>query len=258
MDRFASVIEQTRPRDRPASVRFDLRATPSKGYGFYALHAIERGTLIIDESPLVAVPPGINDASYLLGALKKLTQEQLTTFHNLHFDDNEASAGEDDKAISIFALNNVEMGSEQTHGRAVFAKYSRLNHSCLPNIDNSYSASTGKLTAHAIRHIESGEELTTSYINLVQPAEQRALELRQWGFECSCSVCGSRDVAASNKRRQRMCSIREAFDIMVDHDDETVDPDAVPITPSERSTWAAELAKLCKEEGLVGRDLEHA
>lgn len=235
----------------------EQRSSPNKGYGLYARQNIQRGTIIFEEDPLVATPPNTNEFRYLREALEKLTAEQRNAYYQLHFDHQKAGADQDEKAISIFDLNNVTIGSGDAHGCGVFRQYSRLNHSCTPNVDIGFGE-TEKLTVRAIRTIRAGEELTTTYINAVQGAEQRARALRHWGFECKCSACDGENAASSNKRRLRMSSILNAFKIMRKSDEEPVGPGCKPMTPAERLRWAEELVKLHEQEGLVGRELRNA
>ncbi|KAK5118168.1 hypothetical protein LTR85_008148 [Meristemomyces frigidus] len=240
-----------------AIMLYELRSTPNKGYGLYALQDIPRGTLIFEEVPLVTFPPNTPDTSYLFEGLKKLTAEESTTYYSLHFDHQQAGASENEKAISIFRLNCVRLGKAK-RGSGVFAQYSRINHSCTPNVANGHHLNNHRLTVHAMRDIKSGEELTSSYIDISQPAEQRAKDLRPWTLECKCTVCDVEDVAESDGRRQRMRSILKAFEIMVEYDEEPVGPGCEPITPTERLSWAEELVELCKGEELVGKELWNA
>jgi hypothetical protein len=96
---------------------------------------------------------------------------------------------------------------------AVFTHICRLNHSCNPNLHCSWNAALGRQTVYALCDIESGQELTVSYLpTLERPRETRRAALRRlFGFTCECPACSlSGDaLAASERRRARLERLEE-------------------------------------------------
>lgn len=77
---------------------------------------------------------------------------------------------------------------------AIFPKISLINHSCDPNIRNSFDGQF--LTIHAARPINQGEQVFNCYgpHYKVMDREERQFALaQQYCFECKCEKCTSRD-----------------------------------------------------------------
>ncbi len=112
--------------------------------------------------------------------------------------------------MSIFSINAFTIANEhgQTTGWAIFPIASRINHSCVPNVHNSYNSTINLRMIHAIRLITAEEEITTTYIGSSNPAYKRQQELEPYGFRCSCSSCEtSLEDTASDTRRERIVEL---------------------------------------------------
>jgi len=73
-------------------------------------------------------------------------------------------------------------------GLGLFPLEALTNHSCAPNTIVKFDKdNTCRL--FALRDILPGEELTHSYIENELDLEQRKLDLRTYGFECTCIKC---------------------------------------------------------------------
>jgi hypothetical protein len=83
-----------------------------------------------------------------------------------------------------------------------------LNHDCRPNAHYYFDRETLTHHVHATRSILPGEELTISYIDPARSKEDRQRSLKQWGFECTCSLC-SASPAVSGASDQRIAKILE-------------------------------------------------
>ena len=94
---------------------------------------------------------------------------------------------------------------------AVFTHICRLNHSCSPNLHCAWNAQLGAQTVYALCDIESGTELTVSYLpTLEQPRDARRSALQAgFGFICNCIACSlsGEGLAASERRRARLESL---------------------------------------------------
>ena len=82
-------------------------------------------------------------------------------------------------------------------GRGLFHLFSRMNHSCAPNVFDHYNAELGRLTSHATHDVAAGEELCSHYIDVLVPRRVRRRKLRAWGFVCRCSACADDELEAS-------------------------------------------------------------
>ncbi|KAI1098659.1 SET domain-containing protein [Jackrogersella minutella] len=95
----------------------------------------------------------------------------------------------------------------------LYLDVSRLNHACKPNMFSRFSSTTLGMEVVAYRDIEPGEELTFSYLPLNLLSEQRQTLIREWGFNCTCSLCASpKDAAASDRRRGRIQDLLAELD----------------------------------------------
>jgi hypothetical protein len=146
---------------------FELKPTERKGLGLSATSSIARGTRIVEEAPLVVVPPGFGDAlqrAHLWEEVKRFTPDRKKAFfalcpspsagsipeapgspaqNNVDPSADQNTRAEMLAAFPIFATNSITMGER---GAGVFALYSRINHSCTPNVHASWNETLGKLT----------------------------------------------------------------------------------------------------------------
>lgn len=162
-------------------------------------------------------------------------------------------------AIASFRTNATSMGPGDGFG--VFALYSRINHSCTPNVYASYNHSLGRHTVHAIRDIKAGEEILTSYVDCAQPIAERSDTLDDRGVDCYCPSCKmSATAARSENQRDRLydnnCGLK-AYDGKLNRD-ERIPLRLIPRNPTEALTMAEESVSILKEEGLVGMVLAAA
>ena len=109
----------------------------------------------------------------------------------LELEDAFASA---DGQAGRFLTNNVQLpGSGEC---AVYALYSRINHSCESNVRVDLGAD-GALSVVALRDLQAGEEVLDNYLAEAHGNDADAavrLEMRRhlaerWRFECACARC---------------------------------------------------------------------
>lgn len=195
--------------------------------GLFATRDIPRRTLIIEEAPLLAVPRqrgGTLDLTHLVTALRALNYKQYNKLFGLHRGNGATFANAEEilsrqpqviggasrrdeilDTIAIFLVSSVGMGPGSHYGTGIFEHYSRVNHACNPNVQSSYNPLLEKLTVHAVRQINKGEEILTSYIDSTcRTREERQNLLSRWGFECGCTCCTGSRAAARERRRSRM------------------------------------------------------
>ncbi|RMZ71320.1 SET domain-containing 5 [Pyrenophora seminiperda CCB06] len=215
---------------------YTIRDSPGEGLGCFATTCISPGTLILTEAPLFAVrEPRTNSAVTL--AFAGLDPVQQATYLTLYAQNTTAEG--DARVIDIFNSNAWQTGS----CTSICPLAARFNHSCVPNASFAWNSRTLQITVHAIVAIPAGMQINLSYERPYQTMKSRQEKLAAYGFTCSCKACSS-DVDASDVRRSRM--------VVLD----------ARIRTGRRQLWrspvpkaALELAKLLKEEGLVGEAL---
>ena len=159
--------------------------------GIFAKEKIPRGTRLITESPLLKAPvdptTGGADVQYAFNNLSGPMQRAYLELYGYASEDSkrchnwEMLGDLDRRVLAIYTAN--------CWGGDVFWLASRFNHSCIPNIHNTYNSTLQKETFHNIRDIEAGEELTVSYILDICGRSERQARLSKWGFECTCPAC---------------------------------------------------------------------
>lgn len=159
-----------------------------------------------------------------LGA--KIRRECLTTLLTLHkgfasYEEAQELWERDGSAFvkrlsDIFITNAIgrtksgPMRKEERAFCAIFPTAARLNHSCAPNVEVFVRLDQdGVVKSRVIvcRDVRKDEELTRSYVNVLQPTSARQRELQYgWNFVCKCTLCARRSDlrAASDFRRTRL------------------------------------------------------
>ena len=258
----------------PASL-FELKPTRSKGLGLFATSSIARGTRIIEEAPLVVIPPGFGDAmwlAHLVAEVRSLAPDQRKAFFGLYHSPGagaipealvspaqnnvDPSAGQNATtemltAFAIFVTNSFQMGEDGEYGTGVFASYSRMNHTCTPNTHASYNETLRKMTVHATREIKENEEILTAYIDVYQSCEQRNADLSTRDFRRQCECCEGPNAAASDIRRKHIFETENELaacaEALRSHPGLTIKNNFhVPLEQAES------LLKVYREEGISG------
>jgi hypothetical protein len=271
---------------------YELVVTNSKGYGLFATENIPCGTRILDESPLIIIPSSsmkhgipVLDIEELTAALDALSPQQHETYFELYHDPNAAvkarkrihkaheyskdtMVGRDFpnahkiesmvKLHAIYQTNVVRLGDDKTSGTGVFPLASRINHSCVPNLQIHYVPSTNKLIAHAVRHINKGEELTINYSSKVWiPREQREDIFGRCGFDCACRACTGPQAATSQEKREAMLALE--YDLVAFDQPHRFSPHFdTPRTPQQALKVAEDLIELLRAEGIADQGLQTA
>lgn len=88
----------------------------------------------------------------------------------------------------------------------------RLNHSCIPNAQQTHIPSTTEEVLYACRDIAIGDEINDCYIELRRSRDDRRKELQQlFRFDCECLNCclDAAEGAADDKKRCRALKLEE-------------------------------------------------
>ncbi|KAG8627514.1 hypothetical protein KVT40_004997 [Elsinoe batatas] len=214
------------PEDIYRSDLLAVRPTPHAGLGLFALAPIPSGTRLISESPLITLPD-MADLPDLYTLITALTPTQQSAFWSLSaynrphhevdyipalratytgpsstFDTHCSTVL---SAWLIYETNRftVRSPSGAKDHMGLFPLSARLNHSCRPNVFHRHNHLINRLTIHALRDIAPGEEVCTSYIDIVHPTQERRRILRHWRFKCACTLC-VRPGSQSEQRRKKL------------------------------------------------------
>ena len=178
-----------------------------KGMGMIATRSIEKGALVLEESPVLwtsGIPrnfTAVYENQFL--RLSKFDQHSIMGLSHSH------SSGEQDPISmlkDIFSINAFALEGGKKTGLLLLG--SRLNHSCLPNVAHTSNDSNGKEQFYALCDIKEGDELCHCYIQIekfneeVPPTiENSRLKLMSHGhdFICNCELCGMQDKEEKSK-----------------------------------------------------------
>ncbi|KAK8034224.1 hypothetical protein PG993_009219 [Apiospora rasikravindrae] len=269
--------------------------TPSAGFGVFATQDIPKGALIAVESAVLAIPqvPDEQAAIEFCKALHQISKANLDRLQSLSLDplawksvsaDNVRSRiwqwCEDNIATNqggqrkshhelsslvdhtcrcygIFLTNNLETGSDS--GRGVYPFFSRMNHSCRPDIYEYFDTKTKELSLRAIHDIKAGDQIHSTYVDLLQPRKKRQKTLEAWGFTCQCSACTNPAFDALGERAVELDDMLEEYLFYHDDFSSDTDDDHEPFLkgPDEALGVAQELIQLLKDQGLYGEALYH-
>jgi hypothetical protein len=173
----------------PAVKPYAIQVIAGKGKGLVATTRIAKGTRLLSEVPAFQVPRNNPDLQALerivANEVQCLSDEQKLTF----FDLKNIYGNAHSQSLGIARTNVLPLGSNNISG-GLFFKASRINHSCRHNAQNTWNENIKRLTIHALRDIEAGQEITISY--LASPSEyaerQRFLK-EKFKFDCKCELC---------------------------------------------------------------------
>lgn len=237
-----------------------MKEAGHKGQGMFAKVDIPRGTRVIAEPPLLNLQLNDNgdlDSKQILQGFELLTPSQRDSFLGLSgFASTTfkmSVTGEFKQAwedIPEFHRTVLSVFKANAFGGMIFVAGSRINHSCIPNLNFAYNNVIEKGTFHAVREIAAGEELTVMYIDGVnRPRTRRQLELLQWGFLCICPACeDTPEGDLKEKRRLELFLIDQVLAIN-------------ELTGAQESARGAlrlaqKMAGIQKSEGLLNRALK--
>ncbi|OAA38951.1 TPR domain protein [Beauveria brongniartii RCEF 3172] len=266
------------------------------GLGLFAVREIPRGTRIIEEAPMIVLPDtqSIDDKlDAFCSAFQQLTEAERSIFDQLHCDysddmtpkllnavrrwrrrnlthDTDGNWLDERRCTEvshiiydrfyIFLANCVYFGVGNVSDKGLFALFSRINHSCVPNAYWAFNAAIERLTVHAIRHIRVGEQITISYIkDPIAPKQVRTFMLAPWKFSCSCAACTDPAMEARIGRIQELKRLLALYDAKYKSMDKALAEFSVSMPPKMEALPAAmELVALLEKQGIAGMELASA
>ncbi|GAB1317386.1 SET domain-containing protein [Madurella fahalii] len=195
-------------RDAP----YKIVDIPGKGKGLVATRRIKRyqeilvdyATVLVDIAFTTKVP-AFQGYRLLHSAVNQLSDPDSV----LELDGSSEFA--QDRVENVLRTNSFHTNLGGVPHMAVYPAVSRINHACMPNAYTRFMPEKLQVSVAAAKDIEEGEEITISYLTLGQPSEERKKNIKQWGFECTCSLCtaSKAEIEASDARRRQIETLRE-------------------------------------------------
>jgi hypothetical protein len=166
---------------------FTIEKVPGKGQGLVATRKILKGTRILSEEPIIRMPEDTTDSPALRVSIRRqvdgLTSDQRRDFLamcNIYPGDSGS------QYLGIIRTNALPMDV----GSGIFPAACRINHACDNNGQKSWNEGIKRHTVHALRDIEEGEEITITYLGVLNNRRTRQEALRQkFKFTCKCDLC---------------------------------------------------------------------
>lgn len=213
----------------PPALAFEVADVEGKGSGLVAVRDIARGELLLAEAPAIVYNSGVEAAAAEGDTAPTLAEALDAKFAtlpaavqgdvmNLH----DACVRTPEKSLEGIVYSNAFSRGGPNFDAALCVIASRLNHSCMPNVDQSWDHDVGQVQVFASRDIAAGEELCNTYVDLFAPADQRqSVLLDRYRFRCTCPACTGgtgEDCAAvletSNKQRRRLGRLMQKLKVL--------------------------------------------
>ncbi|EXJ89869.1 hypothetical protein A1O3_02936 [Capronia epimyces CBS 606.96] len=217
-------------KSKPQDTLLELVNTPDRGMAVFTRRKIKAGTTVVAERPLILLDKDKEaDWAAIEHEFAALSRTDQKTYLRLW----DAQKSRMSRVVSIYYSNchncdafikartsqpagqNGEGQGEgdgrvnnKGGGSAIGAFCSRLNHSCVPNVQFSYDQASNEMRFRAIRDIPKGKEVCTNYDRGVfeVKAHRQQKQLIHYGFVCSCDACQppTEFWAKSDDRRRAM------------------------------------------------------
>ncbi|KAJ8069382.1 hypothetical protein OCU04_003036 [Sclerotinia nivalis] len=167
--------------------KYALQDVPGKGKGLVAAQEIPEGTRILEERLIMTRPKQAHEGFSLRNKVNALNEAQRQAFLSLANVHPYKDA--DQQYLGIFKTNGLPMGIHDQGG--LFIETSRINHACNNNACHSWNTNIERMTVHALRNIQKGEEITLNYLGsrLFTRKVRLAVLKEKFKFLCSCDLC---------------------------------------------------------------------
>ncbi|KIW75051.1 hypothetical protein Z517_11822 [Fonsecaea pedrosoi CBS 271.37] len=200
-----SVCKEARPEEE----FLEVRSTADRGLAVFATRKIKAGTLVLVERALIALDKDEeNDYGAVERAFSRLSRAEQKMYLRL-FD---AQKSRMSRVVSIYYSNCYNCEAFRPGGQggsAIGALSSRINHSCVPNVQFSFDEARNEMRFYAIRDIPRGKEVCSNYDKAVfeVAAKRQRKQQMYYGFVCRCEACDAKTEfwAKSDERRRDMC-----------------------------------------------------
>ena len=231
---------------------FEIKESPGKGLGCFATKDIKIGSLILKETPILAMHEdyqfnyknvlAIDQLQELNKKFCKLPFEQQVLYLNLdnlytrNIDNVDEISKEKYKLFKDFLLKRnptqpelaidkvimiMQIYDTNAFGYGVGLLTARLNHSCARNAQVDWNKSTKTHDIRATRKIRKGEEILINYWSVLEKTSDRQKYiLERYHFKCECSLCNDEgsdlkmeQFLEVNKNRERLENEEFSIDV---------------------------------------------
>ncbi|ROL50914.1 N-lysine methyltransferase SMYD2-B [Anabarilius grahami] len=127
---------------------------------------------------------------------REMTEAHIAGLH--HFYSKHLDFPDHQGLLTLFSqvhCNGFTVEDEELSnlGLAIFPDIALMNHSCCPNVIITYRGVNAEV--RAVQEISPGQEIYTSYIDLLYPTEDRIERLRDaYYFNCDCKECTTKSM----------------------------------------------------------------
>jgi len=188
---------------------FEVVPIEGRGFAAVATRDLALGEIILAETPVLSCrtdEPGEAWREMLYAEFERLTPEAQAEVMALH----DTLITKPEKSVEGILFTNAIGRQLAKFDMALLLKVSRFNHSCSPNVEQSWDEDAGQAHLIAAEPISAGEELFTHYVELREPRKERQQKLLEgYGFVCDCRACRTSDVETSDRRRVRLKRLDE-------------------------------------------------
>ncbi|KAK7900085.1 hypothetical protein LTR67_003831 [Exophiala xenobiotica] len=264
----ASDSETEASDTRPQDLLLELVSTPDRGQALFTTRKVKAGTLLLSEQPLISLDKDEeDDPDAIERGFSRLRRSEQKAYLKL-FD---AQKSRMTRVVSIYYSNCYNCDAFKADGRggsAIGALASRINHSCVPNVQFCYNEGTNEMEFRAVRDIPGGKEVYSNYDKAVFEVKTKRRRKQQiyYGFVCKCEACEPKNEfwARSDERRKGMY---EAFRVLQSCDEKFSEKGDGPAGGEGRQNAAvvnealdalARLEELLLKECQVGIPLANA
>ncbi|KAH6695496.1 hypothetical protein F5X68DRAFT_186951 [Plectosphaerella plurivora] len=189
---------------------FSIQDIPGKGRGLIASRDIPQGARILSEKPLFQSNSFSAEELErdLIRKVNALNPPQRADFLALHdnFPDSIGFSG-------IYKTNALPCGEGSTTS-GIYPTICLINHSCLPNAHHSWNSATRQETIHAIRPINTGDEIVISYTGPYALSSARLERLQlSFGFRSIMEMLDAMIVSMAHTNPSRALGVCLGLDL---------------------------------------------
>lgn len=216
---------------------FRIAEVQGKGLGAIATRDIARGEVVLAERPAIDCRGEYPDETWRAALKEEFdrlpseVQEQVMALYD-------ALVLSEQKTLEGIVFSNAIGRQQARFDVALLLMVSRFNHSCIPNLEQSWDELSGQAHLIAAQDVREGEELFSCYVELRASKDERAQKLWEtYRFRCNCPACQTGD-DASDQRRQRMMGLNKELSALGTKD------------PARGLKMVSSLLELYDKEGL--------
>ena len=198
------------------STNFEVFDTgPHSGKGLRVNVPYKRGDEIMRERPVMRIR-NKQSASSLDAAEEMHRQAVQNAYDSMHRTTQSAfmdlsSCNETIKTPRGVYDTNSYRGNDCDDRGGLFLTISRINHSCRPNVNNFWRENLQRTVILAMRDIEAGEELFTTYGpgSCMDTKSRREYLYDRFAFHCNCEMCVEGNVNGGDERMAEIQLLQE-------------------------------------------------